>query len=234
MSAPDTDDVLGTVVTLITEVIGEDYAVWEVPYLPIDPHHVGRSYEAVIRVNSQSGKGGVAYIMESEHQMVLPRRLQIEFSQAIQHVTEDTGTEISPSEMWEVFSGEYLGDGAVRLVRHESATSGDRDKVTAELLVDGRAVTMSGEGNGPIAAFVAGLRDGLGIDLDVVDYSEHAVTAGAGARAVAYVETTDGGSRTRWGVGIDPSILTASLKAVVSAVNGRCATEQAGPLRLRR
>ncbi|MHB1597592.1 MAG: 2-isopropylmalate synthase [Acidimicrobiales bacterium] len=214
--------------------IGASYEHWEVPYLPIDPHHVGRSYEAVIRVNSQSGKGGVAYIMESEHQMVLPRRLQIEFSQAIQHVTEDTGTEISPSEMWEVFSGEYLGDGAVRLVRHESATSGDRDKVTAELLVDGRAVTISGEGNGPIAAFVAGLRDGLGIDLDVVDYSEHAVTAGAGARAVAYVETTDGGSRTRWGVGIDPSILTASLKAVVSAVNGRCATEQAGPLRLRR
>ncbi len=201
--------------------IGASYEHWEVPYLPIDPHHVGRSYEAVIRVNSQSGKGGVAYIMESEHQMVLPRRLQIEFSQAIQHVTEDTGTEISPSEMWEVFSGEYLGDGAVRLVRHESATSGDRDKVTAELVVDGRAVTISGEGNGPIAAFVAGLRDGLGVDLDVVDYSEHAVTAGAGARAVAYVETTDGGSRTRWGVGIDPSILTASLKAVVSAVNGR-------------
>ena len=201
--------------------IGASYEHWEVPYLPIDPHHVGRSYEAVIRVNSQSGKGGVAYIMESEHQMVLPRRLQIEFSQAIQHVTEDTGTEISPSEMWEVFSGEYLGDGAVRLVRHESATSGDRDKVTAELVVDGRVVTISGEGNGPIAAFVAGLRDGLGVDLDVVDYSEHAVTAGAGARAVAYVETTDGGSRTRWGVGIDPSILTASLKAVVSAVNGR-------------
>jgi 2-isopropylmalate synthase len=201
--------------------LGTDYAAWEVPYLPIDPHHVGRSYEAVIRVNSQSGKGGVAYIMESEHQMVLPRRLQIEFSHAIQHVTEDTGTEISPAEMWDVFSAEYLEDGSVRLVRHESAASGDQDKVTADLVVDGRALTISGEGNGPIAAFVAGLRDGLGIDLDVVDYSEHAVTAGAGARAVAYVETTDGDSRTRWGVGIDPSILTASLKAVVSAVNGR-------------
>ena len=201
--------------------LGADYERWEVPYLPIDPHHVGRSYEAVIRVNSQSGKGGVAYIMESEHQMVLPRRLQIEFSHAIQHVTEDTGTEISPAEMWDVFSSEYLEDGPVQLVRHESAASGDRDKVTAELVVDGRAVTISGEGNGPIAAFVAGLRDGLGIDLDVVDYSEHAVTAGAGARAVAYVETTDGSSRTRWGVGMDPSILTASLKAVVSAVNRR-------------
>ncbi|HUY31024.1 MAG TPA: 2-isopropylmalate synthase [Acidimicrobiales bacterium] len=201
--------------------LGRSYDRWEVPYLPIDPHHVGRSYEAVIRVNSQSGKGGVAYIMESEHQMVLPRRLQIEFSQAIQHVTEDTGTEISPSEMWAVFSAQYLEPRAVRLVSHESATSGDRDKVTAELAVDGTPVTITGEGNGPIAAFVAGVRDGLGIELDVVDYSEHAVTAGAGARAVAYVETTDGSGRTRWGVGIDPSILTASLKAVVSAVNGR-------------
>jgi len=209
---------------LYPEGEGTPYDEWAVPYLPIDPHHVGRSYEAVIRVNSQSGKGGVAYIMESEHQLVLPRRLQIEFSQAIQHVTEDTGTEIAPAEMWDVFSGEYLADGRIRLVRHESATSGDSDKVTAELVVDDKAVTITGEGNGPIAAFVAGLRDGLGIELDVVDYSEHAITAGAGARAVAYVETTDGaehGPKTRWGVGIDASILTASLKAVVSAVNGR-------------
>jgi 2-isopropylmalate synthase len=208
--------------------LGDDYDLWGVPYLPIDPHHVGRSYEAVIRVNSQSGKGGVAYIMESEHQLALPRRLQIEFSQAIQHVTEDTGTEIAPAEMWEVFSSEYLAEGSVRLVGHESATSGEHDKVTAELVVDGLPVTISGEGNGPIAAFVGGLRDGLGIELDVVDYSEHAVTAGAGARAVAYVETTDGAGTTRWGVGIDPSILTASLKAVVSAVNGRRRASSAG------
>jgi 2-isopropylmalate synthase len=201
--------------------LGTGYELWEVPYLPIDPHHVGRSYEAVIRVNSQSGKGGVAYIMESEHQMVLPRRLQIEFSQAIQHVTEDTGTEIAPAAMWEVFSSQYLEEGSVRLVGHESATSGDRDKVTAELLVDGRAVTVTGEGNGPIAAFVDGLASALGMVLDVVDYSEHAVTAGAGARAVAYVETTDGQGVTRWGVGIDASIIVASLRAVVSAVNGR-------------
>ncbi len=205
--------------------LGSEYERWEVPYLPIDPHHVGRSYEAVIRVNSQSGKGGVSYIMETEHQMVLPRRLQIEFSQAIQHVAEDTGTEISPAEMWEVFSAQYLGEGSVRLVAHESAASADRDKVTAELLVDGAVVTITGEGNGPVAAFVSGLRDGLGIELDVVDYSEHAVTAGASAQAVAYVETTDGRGRTRWGVGIDPSILTASLKAVVSAVNGRSGTQ---------
>ncbi len=199
----------------------EGYEVWEVPYLPIDPHHVGRSYEAVIRVNSQSGKGGVAYVMEAEHQMVLPRPLQIEFSQAIQHVTEDTGTEISPAEMWEVFSSEYLAEGEVRLVSHESAWSGEVDKVTAELSVGGRSVTVTGEGNGPVAAFVQGVRDGLGIALDVLDYHEHAVTAGAGSLAVAYVETTDDRGRRRWGVGIDASILTASLKAVVSAVNAR-------------
>ena len=199
-----------------------DYQQWEVPYLPIDPHHVGRTYEAVIRVNSQSGKGGVAYIMEVEHQMVLPRRLQIEFSQAIQHVTEDTGTEISPKEMWEVFSTQYLDDtDGIRLVSHESATSGDSDKITAQLSIDGRLVTVSGEASGPVAAFVVALRDGLGLALDVVDYSEHAVSAGAAALAVAYVETTDDHGATRWGVGIDKSILTASLRAVVSAVNGR-------------
>jgi 2-isopropylmalate synthase len=198
-----------------------DYDLWEVPYLPIDPHHVGRSYEAVIRVNSQSGKGGVAYIMEVEHSMMLPRRLQIEFSHAIQHVTEDTGTEISPGKMWDVFSTEYLTRGRIGLESHEHAASGGSDKVTAQLTVDGAHVTITGEGNGPIAAFVSGIRDGLGISVDVVDYSEHAVTSGASAQAVAYVETVDDAGVTRWGVGIDPSILTASLEAVVSALNGR-------------
>ena len=200
----------------------DEYERWEVPYLPIDPHHVGRSYEAVIRVNSQSGKGGVSYIMEVEHSLVLPRRLQIEFSQAIQHVTEDTGTEISPGEMWDVFSTEYLGGNeSIRLISHESSSVAGADKVTAHLEVDGRLVTVTGEGDGPIAAFVAGIRDGLGIDVDVVDYSEHAVTAGAGALAASYVETIDKAGRTRWGVGIDRNILTASLTAVVSAINGR-------------
>jgi 2-isopropylmalate synthase len=200
----------------------DEYERWEVPYLPIDPHHVGRSYESVVRVNSQSGKGGVAYIMEIEYQMVLPRRLQIEFSLAIQHVTEDTGTEISPTEMWDVFSREYLGEHErIRLVTHESTSVAGSEKVTAHLEVDGKPVTVTGEGDGPIAAFVAGIRDGLGIDLDVVDYSEHAVAAGAGALAAAYVETVDRAGKTRWGVGIDRNILTASLRAVVSALNGR-------------
>jgi 2-isopropylmalate synthase len=199
----------------------KDYKLWEVPYLPIDPHHVGRSYEAVIRVNSQSGKGGVAYIMEVEHSMVLPRRLQIEFSQAIQHVTEDTGTEVSPSVMWDAFETEYLAPGSLELLSHETQVSGGADKCTAQLLVDGEHKTISGEGNGPIAAFVAGLRDGLDIKIDVVDYSEHAIAQGASASAVAYVETTDAQGTTRWGVGIDQSITTASLRAVVSAINHR-------------
>ena len=201
--------------------IGSDYALWDVPYLPIDPHHVGRSYEAVIRVNSQSGKGGVAYIMEVEHSMVLPRRLQIEFSRTIQHVSEDTGSEVSPSIMWEAFEQEYLAPGSLELLSHETLMSGGSDKCTAQLLVDGEHLTISGEGNGPIAAFVAGLRDGLGISLDVVDYSEHAIAQGASASAVAYVETNDAEGHTRWGVGIDPSITTASLRAVVSAINSR-------------
>ena len=201
--------------------LAENYELWEVPYLPIDPHHVGRSYEAVIRVNSQSGKGGVAYIMEVEHGLVLPRRLQIEFSQAIQHVTEDTGTEISPTEMWKVFSDEYLAPASIELVGHEISHSGDADTIMAQLRVDGEDVSIKGTANGPIAAFVNGLRDELGIEIDVVDYSEHAVTAGAGANAVAYVETKSPAGVTRWGVGIDESILTASLRAVVSAINGR-------------
>jgi 2-isopropylmalate synthase len=201
--------------------LAEDYGLWEVPYLPIDPHHVGRSYEAVIRVNSQSGKGGVAYIMEVEHGLVLPRRLQIEFSQAIQHVTEDTGTEITPAQMWQVFSAEYLAPASIELVGHEISRSGDADTIMAQLRVDGEDVMIKGTAKGPIAAFVTGLRDELGIEIDVFDYSEHAVSSGAGAKAVAYVETKSATGATRWGVGVDESILTAGLRAVVSAVNGR-------------
>ncbi len=201
--------------------LDDDYEVWEVPYLPIDPHHVGRSYEAVIRVNSQSGKGGVAYIMEAEHQMVLPRRLQIEFSRAVQRVAEVSGTEISSERIWEVFFAEYLANGPVGLSNVEMATSGDRDKVTADLVLDGRHVTVSGEGSGPISAFVAAVRDGTGFEIDVLDYHEHAVTSGANANAVAYVETSDGNGMRRWGVGIDKNIATAGIKAVVSAMNAR-------------
>ena len=197
----------------------EDYETWGVPYLPIDPAHVGRTYEAVIRVNSQSGKGGVAYIMETEHGFSLPRRLQIEFSKTIQGVAEDTGTEITPLAMWDEFRAVYLPEEpSVRLRSHELVTREDEiTTITAHLIVDGTPTTVSGSGNGPIAAFVDALRTGLGIELDVVDYHEHSMGRGADATAVAYVETVDG-SATRWGIGLDPNIITASLRAVLSAV----------------
>ncbi len=201
------------------EALGEEYQVWEVPYLPIDPKHVGRTYEAVIRVNSQSGKGGVAYIMKAEHGLDLPRRLQIEFSKTIQAVSEETGTEVTPAQIWASFQGEYLPDlSHMELISHEMVTHGNLTRINAEVRVDGELHTLHGEGNGPIAAFVHALRQGLSLQLEVLDYAEHAVSAGADARAVAYVEAR-GPEAVKWGVGIDDSILAASLKAVISAAN---------------
>jgi 2-isopropylmalate synthase len=198
----------------------KDYQQWGVPYLPIDPKHVGRTYEAVVRVNSQSGKGGVAYIMETEHGMVLPRRLQIEFSKAIQTITEDTGTEISPSDMWKAFETTYFpADAPVQFLNHEAITDTSGATVTVRLLLDGTPHTVTGEGNGPIAAFVHGLKRDLWFEIDVHDYAEHAVSAGTDAQAAAYVEAQAPDGAIRWGVGIDESILAASLKAVISAVN---------------
>ena len=199
----------------------DDYETWGVPYLPIDPKHVGRTYEAVIRVNSQSGKGGVAYVMKTEHGFDLPRRLQIEFSKTIQHITEDSGTEISTGIMWDTFQSEYLPvEPAIRLISHEmrSSSEGRTTEVTAQLLVDGEHVTATGSGNGPIDAFVTAMNAALGTEIDVVDYAEHAMGAGKDATAVAYVESRDGDGKVRWGIGSDPNILTASLNAVVSTV----------------
>jgi 2-isopropylmalate synthase len=200
------------------EALDGDYEVWEVPYLPIDPAHVGRTYEAVIRVNSQSGKGGIAYVMKAEHGLDLPRRLQIEFSQAIQGVTEASGTEVSAAEMWAQFQRLYLGPGPLELRSYETRTGDEGTHITAHLTSDGAPVTITGVGNGPVAAFVAGLVDVAGITVDVVDYHEHAVGAGSAASAVAYVEVRDDDG-TRWGVGTHEDILTASLRAVLSAVN---------------
>ena len=218
-----------------TEAIAADaadggYEVWEVPYLPIDPAHVGRNYEAVIRVNSQSGKGGVAYVMKTEHGLDLPRRLQIEFSRTIQHITEDSGTEISPDSMWAEFSASYLDDrpGGVQLRSAEVTTTDDGATVVAQLLVDGESRTVKGEGGGPISAFMHALAEdpliGGGLRLDVVDYAEHAVavggiSGGSDATAAAYVEAKAADGTICWGVGLHESILTASLRAVVSAVN---------------
>ena len=200
--------------------IGNDYQHWEVPYLPIDPSHTGRTYEAIIQVNSQSGKGGVAYLMDTEHGLDLPRRLQIEFSKQVQAVTEDSGTVIPVGEMWDVFSRTYLSEEAgVRLIGSEVSTGDRRTTVTAQLLVDGELRTVMGRGNGPIDALVGALRTELGVEFEVKDYSEHALTAGSGASAVAYVEAEGPDGSTWWGVGMDSSILDASLHAVVSAAN---------------
>ncbi|HSL57541.1 MAG TPA: 2-isopropylmalate synthase [Acidimicrobiales bacterium] len=203
-----------------------DYQVWEVPYLPIDPKHVGRTYEAVIRVNSQSGKGGVAYIMEEEFGLALPRRLQIEFSRIIQRISEETGSEVTPGEIWGVFADEYLPDEPSLALRTAEITTNDAGTtITAQLLVDGEPVTVHGTGNGPVAAFVGAVRAGLGdtlgaaAEIDVVDYAEHAVSAGSDATAAAYVETRRADGTVRWGVGMHESILTASLRAVVGAMN---------------
>ncbi|MHB1067873.1 MAG: 2-isopropylmalate synthase [Candidatus Nanopelagicales bacterium] len=196
---------------------------WGVPYLPIDPQDVGRTYEAVIRVNSQSGKGGVAYIMRTEHKLDLPRRLQIEFSQVIQQVTESDGGEVGPGEMWAAFSGEYLPDpsapwGRLALVgvRQDSAIDGDTS-IDVVLRDRGQEFRLGGHGNGPIAAFCDALGT-HGIDVRVLDYAEHAMSAGGDAKAASYVECAVAG-RVLWGVGIDPSITTSSLKAIISAVN---------------
>ena len=202
-----------------------DYEVWEVPYLPIDPAHVGRTYEAVIRVNSQSGKGGVAYVMKTEHGLDLPRRLQIEFSRTIQNITEDSGTEISPAEMWAAFESTYLAsdDDPVQLRSAEVTTGEEGATVIAQLLVDGEARTVKGEGGGPIEAFMNALADdpivGEDMQLEVADYSEHAISGGSDATAAAYVETKAADGTLHWGVGLHENILTASLRAVISAVN---------------
>jgi 2-isopropylmalate synthase len=207
------------------EALPSDADVWEVPYLPIDPKHVGRTYEAVIRVNSQSGKGGVAYVMKAEHGLDLPRRLQIEFSKTVQLVTEESGTEITAGEMWARFEDEYLaGNGPLRLLSHEVLTGDEGASITAQLLLDGEHRTAVGTGSGPIDAFVHALKDELGIAIDVVDYSEHAVSSGSDATAVAYVESLAPDGSIKWGVGMHPSILTASLQAVVSAANRQAPT----------
>ena len=203
--------------------VGVDDFRWEVPYLPIDPKDVGRTYEAVIRVNSQSGKGGVAYIMRTEYKLELPRRLQIEFSQVIQRVTDEEGGEVSPEEMWSVFSAEYLPDPAapwgrfaLKSVKQESDIDGDTS-VDVVLIDRGEPMELAGRGNGPVAAFCDALAQHA-IDVRVLDYAEHAMSAGGDATAASYVECAVDG-QILWGVGIDPSITTSSLKAIVSAVN---------------
>ena len=205
--------------------VARDKFTWAVPYLPIDPKDIGRSYEAVIRVNSQSGKGGVAYLMKHEHQLDLPRRLQIEFSQVIQALTDSEGGEVSPEAMWNTFEDEYLPAknnqwGRFKLAGLSQSSQMDQDvDLSIELLDGGVSKKLSGKGNGPIAAFVAIVNaHEPKLALRVLDYYEHALSAGGDAKAAAYLECEIAG-QVYWGVGIDPSTTTAALKAVISSIN---------------
>ena len=196
---------------------------WAVPYLPIDPLDIGRTYEAVIRVNSQSGKGGVAYMMKNEHHLDLPRRLQIEFSRVVQAMTDEQGGEVTSDQLWNVFEDEYLPTqdapwGRFRLKGLSQTSVLDEDvNLEVTLLDRGDAKKLTGTGNGPIAAF-CNILQAYGVDVKVLDYFEHALSAGGDASAAAYLECSINGE-TFWGVGIDPNTTTASLKAVVSAIN---------------
>jgi 2-isopropylmalate synthase len=197
--------------------------IWDVPYLPIDPADLGRSYEAVIRVNSQSGKGGIAYLLERDHGLTLPRLLQIEFSQVIQAITDASGKELSSAEIHAAFEREYLAaTSPVTYAGHRaqhSGADGTVEHLTAHLHVEGAEAVLHGAGNGPVDAFVAAVRTGLGIPIHVINYHEHAIGAGEDAMAVAYVQLRVGADRTIYGVGRDANIVTATLRALVSAIN---------------
>ncbi|HCM51216.1 MAG TPA: 2-isopropylmalate synthase, partial [Microbacterium sp.] len=205
--------------------VGVDELVWAVPYLPIDPKDLGRSYEAVIRVNSQSGKGGVAYLLKTEHALDLPRRLQIEFSGVVQAKTDAEGGEVTSDQIWSIFTDEYLPSSVAdeRWGRFELLSTRTESDMTGDVVLDVKLrdgdseVSARGNGNGPVAAFLEVLRE-QGFGVTVYDYVEHALSAGGDAQAAAYVELQVEGERL-WGVGIDGDISTASLKAIVSGVN---------------
>ncbi|AEN09853.1 MULTISPECIES: 2-isopropylmalate synthase [unclassified Streptomyces] len=203
--------------------VGVDEIEWAVPYLPIDPKDVGRSYEAVIRVNSQSGKGGIAYVLKNDHKLDLPRRMQIEFSKIIQAKTDAEGGEVTPTQIWSVFEDEYLPNpenawGRVQIRSGQTTTGSDgQDTITVEATVDGTDTVLTGTGNGPISAFFGALQ-AIGIDVRLLDYTEHTMSEGASAQAASYIECVIDG-KVLWGIGIDANTTRASLKAVVSAVN---------------
>jgi len=195
-------------------------AVWEVPYLPIDPDDVGRRYEPVIRINSQSGKGGIAYVMEQDFGFVLPRKLQVEFSKTVQAITDDTGSELSPKQIWDAFQNEYLDAGnGLRLVSLDFQKQGEARRVVAEIGQGNDVRRIEGAGNGPIDALVAGLRAEYPLACEVLDFHQHSLGKGANAVSVAYVELSLEGEGSSYGVGRHESILTASILAVLSAIN---------------
>ena len=197
--------------------------LWEVPYLPVDPQDVGRDYEAIIRVNSQSGKGGVSYLLKASHGLDLPRHLQVEFSRIVQDVTDQSGREISSEDIWKLFESEYLGeDGPYGFVEHWSVPdthASERRKLTATIRRHSEELTIVGRGNGPIAAFVNALEADCAVKIAVKDYHEHALGRGADATAIAYVEVANESGDTLFGVGRHPNITNASLRAILCALN---------------
>lgn len=197
-------------------------AIWEVPYLPIDPADLGRNYDAVIRVNSQSGKGGIAYLLQKDYGLNLPRRLQIEFSRAVQLVADETGQEIKSDNVYEIFRKEYLDrQSPYAYIAHRLSDQGNGVDIEVDITRNNDRITVKGHGNGPIDAFVKA----LGLNIRVMDYDEHSISAGADAAAACFVEMRIDDSGTCFGVGIDDNIVTACLKAVVSGINRQLTTE---------
>jgi 2-isopropylmalate synthase len=196
--------------------------LWAVPYLPIDPADLGRSYEAVIRVNSQSGKGGFAWVLEQDQGLKLPKKMQADFSRHVQALADELGRELHADDIWAVFRKAYCLDEPQHftLIDYQEAKAGDGTRVFAgKIAVDGQVQSVSGRGNGLISSVVATLNDGFGIAIDVRDYSEHALTGGSDARAAAYVECVTPAGKVVWGVGIDEDVATASVRAILSAAN---------------
>jgi 2-isopropylmalate synthase len=195
--------------------------LWEVPYLPIDPADIGRSYEAVIRVNSQSGKGGAAWVMEQDHGLKLPKKLQADFSRDVQELADSSGRELVSADIWQAFEGAYISEEGrkFQLIDWQENHSGADRIFVGTLRVNGSETRVSGRGNGLMSSVIAALSDAGGPDLDIVDYSEHAIGHGSDARAAAYVECKTGDGRSVFGAGIDPDVATASVRAILSAAN---------------
>jgi 2-isopropylmalate synthase len=208
----------------LTEMRNSNQEIWEVPYLPIDPQDVGRSYEAVIRINSQSGKGGVAYLLEKDHGLSMPRRLQIEFSQVIQKVADDSGKEISPSDVWEKFQSTYLNDsGAYMFIEHNINSHANKDGTQSDeikigLKVNSQLISIEGMGNGPIDAMIDAIKNHFSMDIKISDYHQHAISSGSDAKAVAYSELLLNGQSV-WGVGIHQNTVIAGLQSVIGGLN---------------
>lgn len=197
----------------------EGKALWEVPYLPLDPADIGRTYEEIIRVNSQSGKGGVAYILERDHSVSLPRKLQVEFSRVIQKISDETGREIRPAEIWDAFNAEYLNQQPFSCIQYSEKTSAGKVSISATVKEGGAKHAIAGKGNGPIDAFVGALNEKFGLALRIVNYQEQSISEGAAGNAMAFVEIQLGKSESVFGVGMNSNVVKASLDAILSAIN---------------